>query len=212
MPLVSAELRWFAEGAPPPEVERWFAALGPPDRLAAEPPRVDRYVAPASPDEPGVKLRDLKPDAGPDAPPPKLEVKQRARALGSSAYGPVRGVAEAWRKWSLPLATPDADTDGWVDVRKQRRMWTLAVTDGAAEVVAPSDRLQVGANVELSVLEVEGRPWWSVCVEAFAPDEAAAGRALGVAAAHVFGPDAPPALTAGRSAGYPAWLHRVAGG
>ena len=104
------------------------------------------------------------------------------------------------------------DTVGWVDVRKQRRMWKYAVADGAASPVPPDDRPGVGANVELSALEIAGRPWWSLCVEAFGPDEAAAEHALGVAAAHVFGRDAPPALTAARAMGYPAWLHRVAGG
>jgi hypothetical protein len=206
--FVSAELRWFAEGAPPPEVTDWFGNLGPDGLMAIEDERIDRYVVPASPDEPGVKLRDLKPDA-PEKP-PSLEVKQRTRTLERSPVA--SGRAEAWRKWSFPLPGPDVDTAGWVDVRKARRMWKFAVAeDGAVDAVAPSGRPEVGANVELSALGIGGRPWWSVCAEAFGPDEGAAARALDAVAARVFASGVPPALAAAASMGYPAWLRGVAG-
>lgn len=189
----TAEVRWFVPGPLPPDAAAWFAGLGP---LPDEEARTDRYLVPQGPDGPGVKLRGGR-----------LEVKRRTETHGTWPLGAAEGRVEAWAKWSFPLVpllaeTPDA---GWTPVGKRRRVHAFVVEQGAVRPAGGEASGGVG-RVELAALTRDGAPWWSVCVEAEAPDGAARLAALQAVAAYAFGPGTPSALSADASMGYPAWL------
>lgn len=191
------EARWFVRGPIPADAAAWFTGLGPD---APEEARTDRYLAPVSPDEPGVKLR-----AG------NVEVKQRTRVLGEASLGTLRGSVEAWKKWGFTLAPLPADDAGWVPVAKRRRVQSFSIEGGhivAGKRANPSERASVA--VELAEVRVGEEVWWSVCLEATGPDDETRLAAFHAVARHVFGPGAPP-LAAADSMGYPAFLFLVRG-
>ena len=178
-------------GPIPEQAARWFAALGAFVETAA---RTDRYVVPSSAGEPGIKLREGL-----------LQVKARIATLGTERLAPgVEGTVETYRKWSFPVATDAPEPgDGWVDVTKKRRVRTFGRKAG--EIVEVPKRPEAGCDVEVGEVQLGEGAWWTVCLEAFGPDEAARHRALRVTAAHVFSHDA-PLLDAEHSTGYIGWL------
>lgn len=179
----TAETRWFQRGPTPDPVTAWFDALGPPVESSA---RTDRYLTPASAAL-GVKVREGR-----------VEAKRRDGTAGRLAVLAAGGTVEAWTKWSFALAEDDAPEAGWVAVAKTRRQREHSAGGGTC-------------RLELSEVEVAGKTWWSVCLEADGRDSMVRRRALTGAAAHWLGrPDA-PALPAEAAMGYPAWLIEIAG-
>lgn len=193
----TAEVRWFAEGSLPDEVERWFRAVAGEQSWEA---RTDRYVRPASPDGLGVKVR-----AG------RLEVKRLAAVVGEDRlHERATGRVECWRKWSFPLGAGatlyDARGD-WVSVEKRRQKGTFAVRNGDVERVQREEQAGQGCSLEVAEVEVAEQTWWSVGFEAFGTyEQIALLLYLRHAATHVFAAATPPALSAEQSMSYPAWL------
>lgn len=195
----SAEVRWFLPGSPPETALRWYAAV------AGAPgweERTDRYVRPSSPADLNVKWREGH-----------LEVKRRVasgapESLGPAATAPV----ERWRKWRFPLADPALhDPQGdWVAVAKRRQVRLFAAGDDGVRALGERETAPLVCAVELALLEVGERTWWSVCLEAYGGGEVALPEALRRVAAVVFGPEA-PALPAGRARAYVAWLAEEVG-
>lgn len=181
-PYRTAEVRWFERGPLPEAVRAWFDRLG--DAVEAE-ARTDRYLAPAS-DGLGVKVREGK-----------VEAKRRDARLDEVRAGRAAGTAEAWTKWSFPLADDEAAPEaGWVEVRKRRRQrWWR--TDGGA------------CALEVSEVEAGGEAWWSVCLEATGPTAQGRLGALTEAADRWLTTDSAPALGTEAARGYPAWLMEV---
>lgn len=184
----TAELRWFFRRPPPEPLTQWIeAAAGPPES------RCDLYLVLPQTDALGVKTR------GGTA---RLEFKLRPRPPEPvSLPAGVSGQREEWQRWSfgrpafsrfLPrLGLPKA---GWRAVAKQRRTATVAY------------RADAGCRVEVTALEVGGRPWSTVGFEAYGPDTDRVA-ALMAAAERVFGSvDLPDGLGAEMSCGYPGWL------
>ena len=198
MPVIraTAEVRWFLPGPVPPDVRAWFDDLGP--LVEAASPRTDCYVQPTGPGL-NVKVREGR-----------LEVKRRDApgAVREWAAG-VAGVVEHWRKWSFALdeAVRAMHSAYWQAVRKQRRLRAYR-PDGAGGVAEVSDdaESEAGCEVELSEIQVDGQTWWSVCFEAFGPEDQL-DRLLLDTARHVFAQSMPPTvLVSDHSMGYPAWL------
>jgi hypothetical protein len=110
MMLESWEIRWFFEGAPPPEVRAPFKVH------AAE--RVDSYVAVG--EDLGIKRREGK-----------LEVKGRIAHRGVVVLSPrCAGHLERWGKWSHDA--PDVKLSPTIDVHKKRAQCNFPL--GAAEL------------------------------------------------------------------------------
>lgn len=175
-PLVTAEVRWFADGPVPAEVEAWFASLGPPVGTEA---RHDLYLPPTD-DALGVKLR-----AG------RLELKRRAAVGEMLRAGAAEAPVETWAKWPFGL-TGSPDPGGWRAVEKQRRQRRHAEGDSVCAL-------------ELTAVVLSGREAWTVGLEATGPTGAARLRALH-SAADRWARTVPEPLAQAVAQGYPAWL------
>jgi hypothetical protein len=125
----------------------------------------------------------------------------------------VRGLLQAWRKWSFPLAlTPEMriESPDWVSVRKNRRIARFSFVDGQLNADASAAAGQ-GTTCSAEVTEVMkgGTSWWTLCFEAVGdPDTLQA--AIEAAAALVFRDPVPDELTLGvvDSMSYPDWLRQ----
>jgi hypothetical protein len=147
---------------------------------------------------------------------------RRGRALGVKVYGGspgllevagrARGRLESWQKWSFPHgpASPSSgDSAGWRLVRKRRRISVLAQATG---IGIPRLGEQPVCAVELTAVDLNGEPWWTLCFEATGPADALR-RELDAAAALVFA-DAPPSgveLGIDDAQSYVQWLCRQRG-
>ena len=171
---LSAEVRWFWRDACPEQVRDWFHS-GP--TFPAIPPgggssdRIDLYLHAKGATEIGVKVRDAGEGAD------KLEVKglvavvSPPEPLEQDAAIPLDQI-EIWCKWSVPHFAAAAP-----GVRTRKRRWmrrylvVAATVEEArldAEPGAPLPHA-VGCNLELTRVDVDGRPepWWTVGFEAF---------------------------------------------
>ena len=175
-PYRTAEARWFLRGPVPEPVRAWFDALGPPPETEA---RTDRYLAPSS-RRLGVKVREGR-----------VEAKRRDGPAGHLRVGRAASDVTLWSKWSFELAADAEPVGPWVEVAKRRRQREAA---GGA------------CALELAEVTVEGEAWWSVCLEATGPTDAARRTALVEAAGPWLGRDDAPALPDEAALGYPAWL------
>lgn len=196
----TTEVRWFFEGPVPVSVRFWFGAVAGQPALEQ---RTDRYVRPASPDGLGVKWREGK-----------LEIKRLRAVLGEERFhARVAGRVESWRKWSFPLADaaeltrPGGD---WVEIEKRRRVrYFAAPPDADVRPLENGEQTRHACGLELGEVRVgddEEAVWWSVCLEAFGPDESALADRLRRVAAHVVAGADPPDLPAEAALSYPAWL------
>lgn len=194
----TAEVRWFYEGPAPEHVHDWFRAV------AGEPPletRTDRYVRPAS-DGLGVKWRSGS-----------LEVKRLAEVVGEARFHVcAAGRVERWRKWSFPL-TDDASLDrpagDWVEVEKSRRVRYFAAEADGVRWLENGERSSEACGLELGEVRVGEAVWWSVCFEAFGPDEGALVDRLRRVASHAVATAEPPTLGAEHALSYPTWLRQL---
>jgi len=182
--IESLELRWFLSGSVPDAAKRWFEALGPDVELES---RTDRYLIPTESDDLGLKVREGR-----------VEAKQRTGREEERCWGHAEACPEAWRKWTLGLATHASLTPGWVDVSKTRRQrWVQR--DGA------------GCALELAEVVLDGAVWWSICLEASGGTPGSRQLVFQEAAARWLGRSGAPALPVGAAFGYPAWLRREVG-
>ena len=201
----TAEVRWFRPGPVPAAAVRWFDARMPcPDDAAT---RTDHYLHPAGPGL-NVKLREGR-----------VEVKRRDGPGRQAGFGEgVTGCVERWRKWTWPLQRDDEGDDPalpgawWVAVTKRRRRQGFTLVEGAVTARPPDDEAAAerGCDLELTQVTTAAVPWWSLCLEAYGPEEKLAATLHAVAEA-VFAADAPPGLDAAHSKGYPAWLRTLPG-
>ena len=183
--LLTAELRWFFEGAPAPELLAAFTAWG-----ADEEQRTDHYRCFTSAMSVGIKLREGR-----------LEVKARMHAAPVSLLSDqsARGVEEWWEKQLVSEEAKDASQKGtWLAVRKNRMLLRAAeqFDDG-------------GVSLELTRLAVEDHVAWTIGFEAVGSLPAASHSLLRTAE------DLLPklvqvanleALCVDRSMSYPEWL------
>lgn len=202
--LSSAEVRWFYEGAVPPDVIAWFHRG---ERQPVEQPRrVDYYLHPGSMDALGIKLREGR-----------IEVKQRQRLQGVVHFHErVSGVVEGWRKWSFALAAAHslagdvgAPASSWIGVQKQRLLHNYRlVGEGQLVVIPGEDYSRQICHLELTRIQVRGTRWWSLGFEALGP-ESALEENLSLVIAHVLAQEPVPTLATKNSYGYPKWLQVI---
>jgi hypothetical protein len=155
----TSEVRWFARGPLPSDVQAWFAG----GRTASSvEDRHDTYQLHGL-DDIGVKRRHGT----------TLEVKVR-RTFGASLNlgDDLEGRIEEWSRWE------PARDDGiwqspevpWIDVHKVIYTRSFMPTD--REVILPAihtNRLFAGCDIEIAEANVDGIDTWSLALEAFGP-------------------------------------------
>lgn len=201
----TAEIRWFIQGAPDRRIQSWFddSTLG-----REEDARIDSYLLLPGCATCGAKIRqghfEIKAQTSPGEP---VEFDN-----GLAGY---RG---AWVKWSSGLAGAQLlqeqhGPETWIQVEKSRRLRLFALTEEIEEK-SPAEWLDgPGCFVELAALRLLGEsgdwrdaePWWSVCCEAFGPQEDVIGLLDRMAASSLLEPVA-EILAAEASMSYPQWL------
>jgi hypothetical protein len=192
---LSAEIRWFGEGAVPEEMARWFRS-SPPGGGGV---RSDIYLLDPKQPELGIKKRGEKPG---------LEIKGLVAELPAIESPSLRGRAELWCKWStLALTFGDAQS-----IKIEKRRWLRKFDAALVEIELGSDEKpaggkfpEAGCNVELTEIAVEGAKHWSLGFESFGPWNDVP--ALLRRTVEKLAPGA-PALSAANSLSYPGWLAR----
>lgn len=204
---LSAEIRWFWQGAIPSSFEKWFhGELGgcPP---GGGKPRLDEYLYEKGQLELGLKKRGTKPG---------IEVKGLIATLPMPvAIGPIHGQIQLWSKWT----TTELRLDGLALLSTNKTRWMRKYDTGNGGVTeielkedeAPkNDTIKLpenGCNVELTKVLVgpAQQGWWTVGCEAFAPSLGAAEQNLRLVLTSILAKDV-PAVEGGEAASYPAWI------
>jgi hypothetical protein len=197
---VSAEIRWFWDGAAAPALEKWFES-GPFPPGGGKEPRTDLYLREPNRDI-GIKARGGRKGA---------EVKSLVDSLSEARLGPLHGTVEIWTKVtldSLPL--------GRVRTITTTKLRRLRKYDTSAEMVRELElgdderptRENVpaeGCSMELTDVRVaQGeKRWTTLGFEAFG-SLATVERSLRRVIAHVSASFPDVAHAHARS--YPAWL------
>jgi hypothetical protein len=213
---LSAEVRWFWSVKEPhvtARIEGWFQGLG------RFPPGGGRHREDVYLVEPGLERLGLKERGGEG---PKVDGRQAGDQRAGAGVevkaflgerGTVWGASvELWSKWSTRgLAL---EPHGRMLTRKMRRLRKFDLQGAVpAEIELDADEKPkpptrplpaVGCNVELTRVELpaKGEEWWTLGLEAFAPDHDEACRALHRLADNVAKPD----LSAVLASSYPEWL------
>ena len=151
----STELRWFHRGVLSEGLAATFKKSS--SELEVD-ERVDTYVCTTDLTL-GVKLRD----GG-------LEVKTRRRRPDVE-IGSFSGEVELWTKWTWkgadsPFTNVKKVPPPWTTVQKRRLQWKFEWTSNGIHVVGDK-RVERGGAFELTALEIQGQPWWTVALEAF---------------------------------------------
>lgn len=196
----TTELRWFAEGPMPHEIEAWFTCDG---RRGLVERRTDTYRMDGRRDT-GIKRRFGE----------TLELKVR-RSIGEQlAVGPgLSGRLEVWRRWSPAecLVVGGANVP-WADVGKTVVKRRFSVSGDELELTEDNRQMTgAGCDVEIAAVEVDDVQAWTFAFAAFGPiggrrDSLSASiAALGQERT----PLAPVGSLFGPSCGYPEWLALV---
>lgn len=217
IPFGSHEVRWFFQGKTNQHesLKNWFETVapvqrhpgvGPPEWKGRLDDQPDIYLLVPGSDDMGIKWREGK-----------LQIKGRVACLGTQVFcGRHQGVVERWMRWSytntpapyqrLFVAGKEMDLVT-VSVRKTRalRKVRLDTLTGEAQEVDVKTHVDHGLGFELTDLEVAGKYYCSLAIEAFPNDSAmnaAFTRAIEAFVVELTDLD----LTAAHSGSYPAWL------
>jgi hypothetical protein len=192
----TTEIRWFATGALPRDVRRWF--FGP---TAAAEERRDRYLLDERTDV-GVKFRNGE----------TLELKTRRRTGATvELTGGTAGVLERWTKWTpADGLVPHSASARWIDVDKWivKRRFSL---DGADVEVSSDQNTDPLCDTEIVAIRAGATTAWSFSFAARGPQHSRL-TAIRAAWQALLRADAPTVLQigfdGGESMGYPEWLGR----
>lgn len=207
--LASLELRWFDRGPLPVQVREWFDTLPRPKGTTPLPERRTDVYLPT----PGARNLSVKLSRG------SLETKLQLDASDArSASGKIHGVSERWIKWSWKY--DDAAHTGvyrafaaeqrgdWIELEKARGQRKFRVVNGAPEPIIANARVELGYAIEVVDGLYRGARWWSVGVDAFAPDDARIHGMLGDAV-RLMESSFPLTLARENSMSYPTWVERL---
>jgi hypothetical protein len=194
---MTAEIRWFWAGRPPPNFAAWFRAAGSSWGGASDSKtRIDEYLRDLAQTTLGIKRR-----GGSQGVEIKGLISTRPTVLELAGCACPIGL---WGKWSAAFAL---DPNGLIKVAKQRWMRKFEVAGGTVRELAATESAErsSGCDLELTLLEgPDGTPWWTVGFEAFgAFDEVEDDLTATLA---VVQRRTPPPLPAGQASGYPGWL------
>jgi hypothetical protein len=164
---VSVELRWFANGQVPTDVQDWFANRLPGGEPHKEKSRKDLYFIVRDREDLGLKISRGS-----------LELKWRQDSQPFSLSEPrLTGVKEIWikEKWryakeyasNLEIAFGKPNLKGWrVEVNKNRSIRKYKVdTSGNVIDLAINEGADRLLKLELTGLTKRDRPWWTFAIE-----------------------------------------------
>src|SRR6185295_3615772 len=194
---MTAEIRWFWAGPPPPSFAAWFRAAGPSWGGASDSKsRIDEYLRDPAQTTLGIKRR-----GGSQGVEIKGLISTRPTMLALAGCVCPVGL---WGKWSAAFAL---DEGRLIKVAKQRWMRKFEVGGGAVRELAATESTErrSGCDLELTLLEgPDGTPWWTVGFEAFGAFDAVEDDLTATVA--LVQRRAPPPLPAARASDYPGWL------
>ncbi len=206
MYLSTTETRWFYEGNLPEKMKTWF--LGRESDCFESDWREDFYLFLPGNHEASVKTREGR-----------LEIKQRVKTHGTIFLpGGTKGKLSSWRKWGfypddkdIPVLEEITQTEAhWIKVAKKRFLYRFSLDNQGIVGLIPDQPAERGCEVELSFVDKDGKPWWSMCFEAFGPEEETPGILSKTARFFFHGPP-PERLDLAHSLSYPGWLDEKAG-
>jgi hypothetical protein len=191
------------------QVREWFDTLARPKGATPLPERRTDVYLPT----PGARNLSVKLSRG------YLETKlQRDATDFRSASGKIQGVSERWIKWSWKYddaaqssvyrAFESQQRADWVELEKARGQRKFRVVNGAPEPILANARVELGYAIEIVDGLYRGVRWWSVGVDAFAPDDERIHAMLGDAV-RLMEESFPLTLTRAHSMSYPAWVDRL---
>ena len=194
---MTAEIRWFWAGRPPPAFAAWFRDAGPSWGSTDDSKmRIDEYVR-----DPAQTVLGIKRRGGSQGIEIKGLISTRATVLELSGCACPVGL---WGKWSATFAL---DEGHLIKVAKQRWMRRFAVGGGRVSELAASESREraSGCDAELTLLDgPDGLPWWTVGFEAFGAIDGVEDDLAATVA--VVQRRSPPLLPPGQASGYPGWL------
>jgi hypothetical protein len=194
---ITAEIRWFWPGRPPPRFVDWFTAAGPSWEAASDSrTRIDEYLRDHAHTTLGIKKR-----GGSEGVEIKGLISTRPTVLELAGCACAVGL---WGKWSSNFKL---DQQALIKVVKQRFMRRFRVGAGSVTDVsaAESGARQSGCDAELTLLEgPDGAPWWTVGFEAFGDFDQVESDLVATVAA--MASRSPPRLRGAEASGYPGWL------
>jgi hypothetical protein len=200
---LSAELRWFWNGEPAKEFDRWFveAGQGWPHAKPAK-TRVDDYLVDPQQNTLSIKKRSSG---------SIVEIKGLIAARSQTLrFANCTAHIELWAKW--PISTLDLSGGRVVTIEKQRRMRSFRANGPGVREVPPSSeepstQAASGCNVELTRISGPDRSsWWTLGFEAFGALEEVEG--LLAATLAEMNRRKPPPPTSGQACGYAFWLSK----
>ncbi len=205
---VSAEIRWFWPGSPPPTFQDWFW-----DAHAQRhecPPgggnwRSDEYSREAGQIELGLKYRGSTKG---------VEVKGLVAVIPSGLVAsPFSGPIEIWTKWISQVL--ELNPNSTVTTEKRRWLRKFDTAQGVPKEIPLDDHerpidsqpLPVqGCNVELTLVKLpQNNFWWTFGFEAFGSPQTVESNLLLIAG--IIADRRPPGLGSAIRASYPAWLN-----
>src|SRR5262245_40946174 len=194
---MTAEIRWFWAGRPPPGFAAWFREVGPAwGRAYDSKSRIDEYLRETGQTALGIKRR-----GGSQGVEIKGLISTRPTLLALAGCTCPIGL---WGKWSSAIGLDEARL---IKVAKQRWMRKFTVDGGSVREMAASDTSErrSGCDAELTLLQgPDGTPWWTVGFEAFGAFTVVEHDLT--ATVDLVQGRSPPALPAGEPMGYPGWL------
>jgi hypothetical protein len=207
---VSAEIRWFWRGVPPPNLEEWFRnATKNTYAAGGGETRLDEYLCDKKQGELSLKRRGGK--AG-------VEVKGLVAAqYGNLAATPFVGPIELWTKWTSEVF----ELSSALTVPIEKIRWLRKFDTGRQspeEIPVDSQEKPLGGrafpafgcNVEFTAITLRNSEiWWTLGFEAFGTIQTV-DKAL-TATAKALAVRRPPELASGILASYPAWLKDYVG-
>ena len=154
--LHTFEMRWFFDDRPLSPDAHF-------DTTTTLQRRTDWYSMPCNP-KCGIKLREGR-----------FESKLLDECCGVREFGPMTGILESWKKWSLELPRHAEPTEedlarvDWIAVEKERYLQRYTV-DG--ETVTECDQRPLnGCEFEMTTLFVRDKTVWTVGFEAVGQQE-----------------------------------------
>jgi hypothetical protein len=217
VPFASHEVRWFFDGAVAehPALRTWFETFPPVEKkggfgspvwMGRLDDKPDVYLILPGADDMGIKWREGN-----------FQIKGRTASLGLHSYcGRFHGLVERWVRWSyagMPESYRKLFLDGnekgliTVSVRKTRalRKIKLDTYNGSALEVDPKEFIDRGINIELTDIEIGGKPCCTLAFEAY-PDDSAMHAAFTQTVEAFLDGLKGVEFGAGNSMSYPGWL------
>ncbi|XZN91418.1 MAG: hypothetical protein ACM65M_00610 [Microcoleus sp.] len=200
----SLEMRWFCNGMLPKAIGQWFGSESLGGYLSPPEEREDLYLLIPGCDYLGVKLRQKN-----------LQVKWRQAESGAMLFGNRwEGKAEKWLKWICadtmgPLPADLIATGKWVKVKKKRAQRLYQVSAPGVLMSVPVEApIPQGCIVEITQLNINGSPSWTLGFEAFG-SESFLTESLQTVATWTNKSYQAQKLKVEDSSGYPIWLRSL---